>query len=325
MNEIIVQDGDSDYSNHSLYKNDIPFKERGVNEWWELKHSEIFFDNNNLIGYGSNGYVYKTYWRGLNCVVKLINIKTKNYDNNYNDLVNEISIISRLRHPNLVLFLGACTIKEPLLLLYEYLPKGNLEEYYNSRKSYFVKVWKPSKEIIDKWLLQLTQAIYFLHNCYYPIIHRDIKPTNILLDNSLNIKLTDFGLSKLVKTKNDCYNMSGVTGTIRYMAPEVILSDTTYHLKVDIYSLSLNFWFICTGLIPYKGYNLENKYIIEFIIKENIRPDINKLKWLKSDNFIDLIKKMWSSSPFIRPEINEVLEFLENNKFYKNNKYIKLF
>ena len=95
-------------------------------------------------------------------------------------------------------------------------------------------------------------------------------------------------------------------------------------LKIDIYSLSLNFWFICTGLIPYKEYNLENKFIIEFIIKENIRPDINKLKWLKSDNFIDLIKKMWSSNPNIRPDIYDILNFFENNKFYKN-KYIKLF
>lgn len=312
---------DSDFSNHSLYK-DTPFDIRGLNEWWELKHSEIKFNNYKLIGYGSNGYVYKTYWRGIECVVKMLK---KHYNKiNHDDLINEISIISRLRHPNLVLFLGACTLKEPILLLYEYMENGNLEDYYDKNKKN-KKVWKPDISLLNKWLLQLTQVIYFLHNCYYPIIHRDLKPSNILLDDSLNIKLTDFGLSKHLKSKKDNYNMSGITGTLRYMAPEIRNNCDNYDLKVDIYSLSLNFWFMCTGLRPYHEYNLENYKICEMIIICNIRPDIKKLNWLKSENFEKLIINMWDKNPEIRPNIEYILEFFENNKFKKQNNYLKLF
>jgi len=312
---------DSDFSNHSLYK-DTPFNIRGLNEWWELKHTEIKFNNYKLIGFGSNGVVYKTYWRGIECVVKML----KKHDDkiNHDDLINEISIISRLRHPNLVLFLGACTLKEPILLLYEYMENGNLEDYYYKNKKN-KKVWKPDISLLNKWLMQLTQVIYFLHNCYYPIIHRDLKPSNILLDDSLNIKLTDFGLSKHLKSKKDNYNMSGVTGTLRYMAPEIRSNSNNYDLKVDIYSLSLNFWFMCTGLRPYHEYDLESYQICELIVKCGIRPNIKNLNWLKSDKFENLIISMWDQEPEMRPNIENILQFFENNKFKKQNNYLKLF
>jgi len=310
---------DSDYSNHSLYIKDTPFDKRGITEWWELKHNEFNIVNNNLIGFGSTGRVYKTYWRGIECVVKMLNVNTSKRMNdiNKNDLINEISIISRLRHPNLVLFLGACTLNEPILLIYEYMENGNLEQYYHNKNIY--KKWKPDINLLHKWLIQLTQAIYFLHNCYYPIIHRDIKPSNLLLDDSLNLKLTDFGLSKHLKSKNDNYNMSGITGTLRYMAPEIRNNCDNYDLKIDIYSLSLNFWFMCTGLKPFYEYNLENPTICLLIINENIRPNIKKMDWLNSNNFSNLIIKMWDKEPNNRPCIEEILNFLEQNKFKKKN------
>tara|TARA_B110000093_G_C12910597_1_gene384588 strand:+ start:14 stop:1009 length:996 start_codon:yes stop_codon:yes gene_type:complete len=316
---------DSDFSNHSLYIKDTPFDKRGITEWWELKHYEFNIINENLIGFGSTGKVYKTYWRGIECVVKMLNTNTSKTTNdiNHTDLINEISIISRLRHPNLVLFLGACTLNEPILLLYEYMENGNLEDYYNKNKNKNKK-WKPDIKLLNKWLIQLTQAIYFLHNCYYPIIHRDIKPSNLLLDESLNLKLTDFGLSKHLKSKNDNYNMSGMTGTLRYMAPEVINNCDNYDLKIDIYSLSLNFWFICSGLKPFHEYNLENNDVCQLIIRENIRPCIKKLNWLNSNHFLILIQRMWNKEPDTRPCIEDVLIFLEKNKFEKK-KYFNLF
>jgi len=315
---------DSDYSNHSLYIKDTPFDKRGITEWWELKHNEFNIVNNNLIGFGSTGKVYKTYWRGIECVVKMLNVNTSKQMNdiNKNDLINEISIISRLRHPNLVLFLGACTLNEPILLIYEYMENGNLEQYYHNKNIY--KKWKPDIKLLYKWLIQLTQAIYFLHNCYYPIIHRDIKPSNLLLDDSLNLKLTDFGLSKHLKSKNDNYNMSGITGTLRYMAPEIRNNCDNYDLKIDIYSLSLNFWFMCTGLKPFYEYNLENPTTCLLIINENIRPNIKKMDWLNSNIFSNLIIKMWDKEPNNRPCIEEILNFLEQNKFKKKN-FLNLF
>jgi serine/threonine protein kinase len=326
MTDSNIELADKDYSNHSLYLNDTPFSERGKKEWWELKHNELNLNNYKMIGYGSNGTVYKILWRGIDCVVKTLNVvdNKNDYETNHNDLINEISIISRLRHPNLVLFLGACTLKEPIMLLYEYMENGNLENYYLNKKTFYNKIWKPDVILLHKWLLQLTQAIYFLHNCYYPIIHRDIKPSNILLDNGLNLKLTDFGLSKHIKTKNEIYKMSGFTGTIRYMAPEIVNKCDNYDLKIDIYSLSLNFWFMCTGLRPYYEYNLEHYSICKYIMDNNIKPDIKKLNWLNLTNFQNLIINMWDFNSESRPDIEHVLAFLKKNKF-KKKYYIKIF
>ena len=99
----------SDTSNNSFYIENVPLNLRGRSEWWELKHNEIKITKE--IGKGTCGIVYKIKWRGLDCVSKcLIN---KDNETDYNDLLNEISIISHLRHPNLVLFLGACTYPLP--------------------------------------------------------------------------------------------------------------------------------------------------------------------------------------------------------------------
>jgi len=108
-------------SSTSLYIEDVPLKIRGKAEKWELKHKHILFKD--VIAEGANGIINRAKWRGLDCVVKCL--KYNNNDKEYEDLLNEISIISHLRHPNLVLFLGACTICDPILILYEYIPNGS--------------------------------------------------------------------------------------------------------------------------------------------------------------------------------------------------------
>ena len=311
----------SNSSSQSLYLELVTFKLRGRAEWWELNHSEIYI--NETIGFGGTGVINKAKWRGLECVVKCL--KHNNNDNEYNDLINEISIISHLRHPNLVLFLGACTITDPLLLIYEYMPNGSLDTYYNLMSKKNNKVWIPKNNIINRWLLELAQAIYFLHHCYYPIMHRDIKPSNILLSENLHIKISDFGLSKTITKKHDKYKMSSCTGTLRYMAPEVMLynNDIKYDLKIDIYSLSLNYWFICTGIIPFKELDY-NKYVAH-IITNGYRPDINIIKY-NIPKLKNLITNMWDNNPANRPDIDNVLKILETLHIYdiKSNKYCNI-
>jgi serine/threonine protein kinase len=185
----------------SLYLEMVPFNLRGRAEWWELRREEIKIYEK--LAEGSNGIIKKVKWRGSECVVKYLRHNDNNIE--YEDLINEISVISHLRHPRLVLFLGACTLNEPLMLLYEYMPNGSLDSYYSKMSHKYSKLWKPSPKYMYRWIMELTQAIYFLHNCYYPIMHRDIKPSNILLDDDLHIKLTDFGLSRTIKKKHDIY------------------------------------------------------------------------------------------------------------------------
>ena len=309
-----------DHSDHSLYIKNIPLEIRVRNEWWELKHSELNYNGTNKIGSGSAGDVYKINWRGIDVVVKCLKKNVKNYEEQaYKDLLNEISIISHLRHPNLLLFLGACTINEPILLVYEYLNKGTLENYYRSNLKYN-NYWKPKKNLIQMWLLELTRAVYFLHNCYYPIMHRDIKPSNILLTDSLHLKLSDFGLSKLLVKNPENYKMSECTGTFRYMAPE-IMESKDYDLKIDIYSLSLNMWFICSCVRPYiELEKLEDKMMYRMILYNSYRPDIKKISWLKEPKLNELITQMWDKDPDLRPDIKHVLKIIESNNI-KNTDY----
>lgn len=303
----------SNASSNSLYMEQVPFNIRGRSEWWELKHSEIFLYEK--LAEGGNGIINKALWRGLKCVVKCL--KHNNNDIEYQDMINEISVISHLRHPNLVLFLGACTISDPLLLLYEFMQHGSLDIYYLNNSNIKKKLWKPKKHQAYKWIYELTQAIYFLHHCYYPIMHRDLKPSNILLTEDLHIKLTDFGLSRTIKKKHDKYKMSGCTGTLRYMAPEVIINNgEDYDLKIDIYSLALNFWFILTGKIPYAELDLNPGFIK--LIQINYRPEIKDVEIIE---FHDIIKQMWSTNPDNRPHIEHILKMIEDIKIIeKQNK-----
>ena len=163
-----------------INKEKIPFKYRGRCEWWEIDNKEIELYNNTL-GQGSVGIIYLAKWRGLLCACKKLN----NNEKDNKDLKNELELISHLRHPNLVLFLGACTINEPLLLLYEYMENGSIDKYYNKKSNEYGKLWIPKSKIMYRWIYELSSVIYFLHNCTIPIMHRDIKPSNILLSREI--------------------------------------------------------------------------------------------------------------------------------------------
>lgn len=303
----------SPHNSNSSYLDLLPINIRGRAEWWELKRKEIEFID--IIGEGSGGIVYKTKWRGLTTACKFL--KKTASETEYNDLINEISVISHLRHPNLVLFLGACCISKPLLLLYEYLPNSSLDNYYNFKSNNLNKRWIPNNTLLYMWISELSKGIYFLHNCHYPIMHRDVKPSNILLTDNLHIKITDFGLSKTIKNTSEQYKMSGCVGTIRYMAPEIFSNKDNYDLKIDIYSLSLNFWFMCTAMLPYEEI-IHNKLFTNFVIN-GYRPDYTLIKYKPLQI---LIINMWNTEPELRPDMEYILN--EINKFeFKNEKKYK--
>lgn len=141
--------------------------------------------------------------------------------------------LSNGRHPSLVLFLGACVDGEPKIIISEYLSGGSLEDVYNAKhKERGGKSWRPPTQTIHMWALELARALNFLHKCIPTILHRDLKPGNLLLTQEGHLKVSDFGLSKIIdKTTSGAYQMTGVTGTLRYMAPEVMRSES-YNEKV---------------------------------------------------------------------------------------------
>ena len=220
---------------------------KAKNGLWYIPHDELEIRHPNFAG-GAFSTIHNCNWRGSNVVVKKpIN---KNI-NNLLEFVREIEVCSTLRHPNLVQFLGISFNDGELMIILEKITGENLETFINRKQSFISLTVK--KHIIS----QLITTFKFLHNCNPPIIYRDLKPENVLIDKTNNIKLTDFGLSKYFQSNNnEAYMLSGGTGTVRYMAPEVY-NNEKYDLTVDVYSLGLIIYYLYTNEKPFRDYSIE--------------------------------------------------------------------
>ena len=172
-------------------------------------------------------------------------------------------------------FLGITFDSSEIIILFEKIYGSNLEEFISRKTSMLTS--NIQKHITS----QLVTTFKFLHNCNPPIIYRDLKPANVLIDKFFNIKLTDFGLSKYFQNEsNEAYLLSGETGTIRYMAPEVF-NNEIYNLKVDVYSLGLLIYYIYANEKPFNEYSIESMKTY-FHQSDLMLSEINKIQTCKS-------------------------------------------
>ncbi|CAK9178316.1 unnamed protein product [Ilex paraguariensis] len=200
------------------------------------------FREANLIGEGGFGSVYK----GRLESGKVVAIKQLNLNGlqGNQEFIVEVLMLSLLHHPNLVNLIGYCTDGDQRLLVYEYMPMGSLE--------YHLFDIDPDKEPLS-WSTRLKIAIGAARGLEYlhckanpPVIYRDLKSSNILLDNDLNPKLSDFGLAKLGPVGDNTHVSTRVMGTYGYCAPEYAMSGKLT-LKSDIYSFGVVLLELITG------------------------------------------------------------------------------
>ncbi|KAL5837194.1 hypothetical protein ACOSQ3_014363 [Xanthoceras sorbifolium] len=145
----------------------------------------------------------------------------------------EVETIGSIHHVNLVRLIGFCAEKSHRLLVYEYMPNGSLDRWIFHSSHGFVLHWQQRKKII----LDIAKGLTYLHeDCRQKIIHLDIKPQNILLDENFNAKVSDFGLSKLID-RDQSQVVTTMRGTPGYLAPEWLSSVITE--KVDTYSFGV--------------------------------------------------------------------------------------
>ena len=278
--------------------------EKGKIQRWLIGVDELKIGEE--IGRGSNSYVNNCIWRNIEIVVKKPKEKRLFL---LIDLLNEIELWSTLRHPYLVQFLGACYDKENenFYILLEKIHGHTLSDFIEnkSRSKSF------SKYTRYQICTQLINVIKFLHSCKQPIIYRDLKPENIMIDNFNNVHLTDFGLSRYMPEDTD-YNLTGGTGTLRYMAPEVYLHKK-YDLKVDIYSLGFIFYYIFTGIKPFINYNTTT--IKEYMINPDI---IHSTENIKNKQWKDIIDNCIRRDPNLRWNIDELSEAVNKITFQEN-------
>ncbi|XP_058187696.1 receptor-like protein kinase FERONIA [Rhododendron vialii] len=212
----------------------------------ELKTATKSFSKDGLLGEGAFGKVYKGRLDEENGSGLVLAVKKLNPEGfqGLQEWQSEVNFLGRLSHPNLVKLLGYCSEGNELLLVYEFMQKGNLESHLFGRASAVQPLpWGIRLSI----LLGAARALQFLHTSEVAVIHRDFKTANILLDECYNARISDFGLAKFGPSGTDTHVSTRVVGTNGYAAPEYII---TGHLttKADVYSFGVVLVEMLTGL-----------------------------------------------------------------------------
>ncbi|RZB71043.1 LRR receptor-like serine/threonine-protein kinase RPK2 [Glycine soja] len=186
------------------------------------------FNAGNCIGNGGFGATYKAEISpGILVAVKRLAVGRFQGVQQFHA---EIKTLGRLHHPNLVTLIGYHACETEMFLIYNYLSGGNLEKFIQERSTRAVD-WK----ILYKIALDIARALAYLHDTCVPrVLHRDVKPSNILLDDDFNAYLSDFGLARLLGT-SETHATTGVAGTFGYVAPEYAMTCRVSD-KADVYS-----------------------------------------------------------------------------------------
>lgn len=218
----------------------------------DLKSATKNFKSDNLLGEGGFGKVYKGWvdektlapskmGSGMVVAIKKLNPESVQ---GFDQWQSEVNFLGRLSHPNLVKLLGYCWEEKELLLVYEYIPKGSLENHLFRRN--------PAVEPLSwdsrlKIAIGAARGLSFLHSSEKKIIYRDFKASNILLDWHDNAKIADFGLAKLGPSSGESHVTTRIMGTYGYAAPEYIATGHLY-VKSDVYGFGVVLLELLTGL-----------------------------------------------------------------------------
>lgn len=211
----------------------------------ELERATENFNSSLKIGEGGFGCVYRGVLRNMAVAIKVLRPDGLQGRSQFEQ---EVAILSRVRHPNLVTLLGACS--ESSTLVYEFLPNGSLEDFLVCAEKRQTLTWQIRIQIIA----EICSALIFLHeNKPHPVVHGDLKPANILLDVNLVSKLSDFGISRLlIQSSSDnttLYRTMHPVGTPMYMDPE-FLATGEMTPRSDVYSFGIVVLRLLTGRPP---------------------------------------------------------------------------
>ncbi|XP_074566985.1 uncharacterized protein LOC141823590 [Curcuma longa] len=199
------------------------------------------FSERNKLGEGGFGAVYKgTLENGEHVAVKRL---SRSSGQGLDELKNEVFLVAKLRHRNLVKLLGCCLESEEKLLVYNYLANTSLDKFLFDNSKRKQLDWPRRFKIIEG----ISRGLLYLHeDSPLKIIHRDLKASNILLDANMDPKISDFGLAKLFGADETQGNTKRIAGTFGYMAPEYTLHGL-FSVKSDVYSYGVLVLEILTG------------------------------------------------------------------------------
>ncbi|GMH28548.1 hypothetical protein Nepgr_030391 [Nepenthes gracilis] len=244
------------------------------------------------VGQGSCGTVYHGLWYGSDVAIKVFS-KQEYSEDALLSFRQEVSLMKRLRHPNILLFMGAVTSPQHLCIVTEFLPRGSM---FRLLQRNIPKLDWRRRTLMS---LDVARGINYLHHCNPPIIHRDLKSSNLLVDKNWTVKVADFGLSRI---KHETYLTTKTgKGTPQWMAPEVLRNEPSDE-KSDIYSFGVILWELATQKIPWE--HLNSMQVIGAVGFMNQRLDIPKDV---DPRWASLIESCWHSEPQCRPTFQELL------------------
>lgn len=262
-----------------------------------IRPEEVVKDE--LLGRGSFGEVWKGRCRGQTVAIKILN--NQNIDAKLmEEFKREVSIVSIIGHSNVIQYMGACFTPGHLMIVTDYLAKGDLEDMLLNKNISLSMVTRM------RMALDVAHGMNWLHCSNPPIIHRDLKTKNLLVGEDNQIKICDFGLSQLKQAEFERDPTNGAKGTPIWMAPEV-LSNYPFDEKCDVYSYGLILWCLVTRQEPYSEFE-DFAIFRNAIVTKGHRPTIpaDCLPRLRN-----LITRCWSGTPNSRPTFLQIIGELE--------------
>eukprot|EP00004_Rigifila_ramosa_P013336 TRINITY_DN2942_c0_g1_i3.p1 TRINITY_DN2942_c0_g1~~TRINITY_DN2942_c0_g1_i3.p1 ORF type:complete len:632 (+),score=156.57 TRINITY_DN2942_c0_g1_i3:54-1898(+) len=298
---------------------------------WSIASSSVQLGD--VIGEGAYGVVRRGVWRGSEVAVKQLRRKIDE-QHELAQFCSEISIMLELRHPNVLLIMAACVEPENMFFLTEYIDRGTLFSLLHDPAISF------SLPLSLSLCLSAARGINYLHNANPPIVHRDIKSLNILVDSKWNVKVADFGLTRFRDSSVSRGDRLTI-GSVLWTAPEVLSAflreksvrrhrlqnlrssrlespvdvqeepeeDGEAHVfteKADVYSFAIVMWEVFTRSEPFSDLDDLNT-IATRVVEENLRPTITSTI---PDNVSELIQACWHREPSLRPNFTSIVGFL---------------
>ncbi|XP_049848420.1 dual specificity protein kinase shkC-like [Schistocerca gregaria] len=274
---------------------------RTVDRAYNLSPEEVKLKT--VLGHGGFGAVYEGIVRG-----KLVAVKVFHNQNLFvealDEFCNEVDMLSRVRHPNIIMFMGACL--EPLMIVTELMPNGTLEKLLLDTRTPL------SLHTRLKMAKDAALGMSWLHESNPMILHRDFKTSNILIDDRGRVVVSDFGFSESLRKGASTWDDEGYRGTFGYASPEV-MKNAVFNEKSDVYSFGIVLWQIITRQVPYPEINeakdnAQKKKIMNEIVFNGRRPPIPSEC---PKPIARLIESSWDAKATNRPDFRTIVEALD--------------
>lgn len=261
-----------------------------IDDDWEMDPRDIVFHEK--IASGAFGDLFRGTYCGQDVAIKILR-GVQDDSVQFQEFLQEVAIMRKVRHRNVVQFIGACTERPNLCIVFEYMRGGSVFDYV--RRNSPIRITS-----VLRIAVEVCRGMDYLHK--RKIVHRDLKAANLLLDEHGTVKIADFGVARVLDGQGV---MTAETGTYRWMAPEVI-EHKPYSEKADVFSFGVVLWELLTGQVPYS--DMTPLQAAVGVVQKGLRPPIPSNC---PPPLADIMRLCWQRDPVVRPSFEALKSKLE--------------